>query len=112
MLTGHLLGSDGGLGVDEVRLELREVRHDVLVRILGRYSRYIYFIYLQFSLQHLHTLLLPLPLEGEPVTAECIRHGGVRVILTCKIFPLSQKNIIYIHSQLSSTVCSSSTVPS
>ena len=33
---------------------------------------------------HLHTLLLPLPLEGEPVAAECIRHGGVRVILTCK----------------------------
>ena len=46
MEAGHLLGSDGGLGVDEVRLELREVRHDILVRILGRYSRYIYFIYL------------------------------------------------------------------
>ena len=49
MLTGHLLGSDGGLGVDEVRLELREVRHDILVRILGRYSRYIYYIYLASS---------------------------------------------------------------
>ena len=44
MEAGHLLGSDGGLGVDEVRLELREVRHNILVRILGRYSRYIYFI--------------------------------------------------------------------